>query len=84
LVWSVVCFFVDARARRDGLTMGLLKAAVAYARSLGAMIAEGYPVEPGKIYTYMGSPETFRKAGFEDVTAAGQVRRVMRHTLRQS
>jgi GNAT superfamily N-acetyltransferase len=83
-VWSVVCFFVDARARRDGLTLGLLNAAVAYARSLGATIVEGYPVEPGKIYTYMGSPETFRKAGFEDVTPDGQERRVMRHALPQS
>ena len=80
-VWSVVCFFVDARSRRDGLTLGLLKAAVAYARSLGAAIVEGYPVEPGKIYTYMGSPETVRKAGFKDVTPPGQERRVMRIIL---
>jgi hypothetical protein len=58
--------------------MRAMNAAVAYARSLGATIVEGYPVEPGKIYTYMGSPETFRKAGFEDVTPAGQERRVVR------
>jgi len=80
-VWSVVCFFVDARARRGGLTLGLLKAAVEYARSLGATIIEGYPVEPGKLYTYMGSPATFRRAGFTDVTPAGQERRVMRLIL---
>jgi hypothetical protein len=80
-VWSVVCFFVDARSRRDRLTLGLLKAAVEYARSLGAQIVEGYPVEPGKIYTYMGSPETFRKVGFADVTPPGQERRVMRLIL---
>lgn len=77
-VWSVVCFFVDARARRDGLTLGLLKTAVGYASSLGAKIIEGYPVAPGKIYTYMGSPKTFRKAGFTDVTPPGQERIVMR------
>ena len=78
-VWSVVCFFVDSRVRRQGVTFGLLRAAVAYAQSQGAQIVEGYPVEPGeRLYAYMGSPETFRKAGFADVTPAGQVRRVMR------
>jgi len=79
-VWSVVCFFVDRRARRKGVTLGLLKAAVEYARSRGAKIIEGYPVEPGpRLYTFMGSPATFRKAGFRDVTPPGQVRQVMRY-----
>jgi GNAT superfamily N-acetyltransferase len=78
-VWSVVCFFVDRRVRRQGVTLGLLKAAVDYARSHGAAVVEGYPVEPGsRLYTYMGSPSTFRRAGFHDVTPAGQARRVMR------
>ena len=80
-VWSVVCFFVDRQARREGVTLGLLLAAVAYACSRGARIVEGYPVQPGPcLYTYMGSPSTFRKAGFRDVTPRGQARRVMRFT----
>jgi hypothetical protein len=59
----------------------LLRAAVAYACSRGARIVEGYPVQPGpRLYTYMGSPSTFRKAGFRDVTPRGQDRRVMRYT----
>jgi GNAT superfamily N-acetyltransferase len=79
-VWSVVCFYVDPRLRRNGATLGLLKAAVAYARSQGAEIIEGYPVDPGaRLYTYMGSPGVFRDAGFQDVTPPGQTRRVMRH-----
>lgn len=79
-VWSVVCFFVDCRVRRRGLTLGLLNAAVAYARSRGARVVEAYPVEPSaRLYTYMGSPETFRRAGFRDVTPAGQARWVMRY-----
>jgi GNAT superfamily N-acetyltransferase len=78
-VWSVVCFFVDRRVRRAGLTRGLLGAAVAYAMALGAKIVEGYPVEPGpRLYTYMGSPATFRAAGFRDVTPPGRERRVFR------
>lgn len=77
-VWSVVCFFIDARARRQGLMLGLLNAAVAYALSRGARIVEGYPVEPGRIYAYMGSPATFRRAGFHDVTPTGRERTVFR------
>lgn len=81
-VWAVVCFFVDSRLRRQGVTLGLLRAAVDYARSQGAMAVEGYPVTPGsRLYTYMGSPSTFRKAGFQDVTPAGQERQVMRYHI---
>lgn len=81
-VWSVVCFFVDSRLRRSGLTLGLLRAAAKYAASQGATIVEGYPVEPGpRLYTYMGSPATFLRAGFRDVTPPGQERRVMRYVV---
>jgi len=79
-VWSVVCFFIDRRVRRRGATLGLLRAAVEYARSNGAAIIEGYPIEPGgRLYTYMGSPSTFLAAGFRDVTPMGQARTVMRY-----
>jgi GNAT superfamily N-acetyltransferase len=79
-VWSVVCFFVDRSVRRQGVTLGLLKAAVKYAVAAGAKIIEGYPMEPGsRLYTYMGSPATFEKAGFRDETPAGQARQVMRY-----
>lgn len=81
-VWSVVCFFIDSRFRHQGMTLALLKAALDYARSQGAEIVEGYPVDPGpRSYTYMGSPRTFERAGFEDVTPPGQDRRVLRRRL---
>ncbi len=80
-VWAVTCFFIDRRARRQHVTLGLLRAAVAYAQSQGAKIIEGYPVEPGKLYTYMGSPATFRAAGFTDVTPSGRERMVMRYVV---
>lgn len=79
-VWSVTCFFIDSKVRRQGVTLGLLRAAVAYAMSQGARVIEGYPVEPGKLYTYMGSPATFRAADFTDVTPPGRERLVMRYT----
>ena len=82
-VWSVVCFFVDRAARRAGMTRGLLRAAVAYALAQGAKVVEGYPVEPdARLYTYMGSPATFRAAGFADVTPAERDRRVFRYKAR--
>jgi GNAT superfamily N-acetyltransferase len=81
-VWAVVCFFVDRHVRRGGATLSLLEAAVAYARSSGTDVVEGYPVEPGpRLYTYMGWPATFLRAGFHDVTPRGQGRLVMRYDL---
>ncbi len=81
-VWSVACFFMDRHSRRRSVTLGLLRAAVAYARAQGAQIVEGYPVEPGaRLYTYMGAPSTFLRAGFHDVTPPGQLRQVMRYII---
>jgi acetyltransferase (GNAT) family protein len=79
-VWSVVCFFVDRYERGQGLTLGLLRAAVGYAVAQGAEIVEGYPVEPGaRLYTYMGSPATFRAAGFQEVARPTEGRLIMRY-----
>lgn len=81
-VWSVVCLFIDSQYRKQGLTLSLLQAAIKYAASKGATIVEGYPVEPtAPSYTYMGSPNTFLRGSFTDVTPPGQKRRVMRHYI---
>jgi hypothetical protein len=64
------------------VTLGLLRAAVEYAISQGATTVEGYPVEPGpRLYTYMGSPATFLRAGFRNMTPPGQARLVMRYVV---
>jgi GNAT superfamily N-acetyltransferase len=82
-VWSVVCFYIDSRFRRRRITLGLLNSALDYARSQGAKIVEGYPVDPvARLYIYMGSPDTFRQAGFRDVTPKGQQRRIVRRIFR--
>ena len=79
-VWSVTCFFIDSKYRRQGLTGELLKAAVDYALSHGALAIEGYPVPADSVsYTYMGTPATYHRAGFKDVTPPGQKRQVMRY-----
>lgn len=82
-VWSIVCFFVARTHRKRGLTVRLLKAAVAFARTQGAEIVEGYPVEPRKgampdVFAYTGLASAFRAAGFEEVARRSPVRPIMR------
>jgi GNAT superfamily N-acetyltransferase len=84
-VWSVVCFFVDRKVRRQGVTRALLDAALDYAIKNGADMIEGYPVEPGaRLYTYMGSLATFLAAGFSDMTPPRRERLIMRYASRPS
>lgn len=77
-VWSVVCFFVDRDFRGQGLASQLLTAAVDYARSQRATIVEGYPVEPGKSYQFMGAPAVFEKVGFEEAGTGKNGRKIVR------
>jgi GNAT superfamily N-acetyltransferase len=85
-VWSVVCFFVKKSFRGKGLTVGLLSAAVAYAKQHGATIVEGYPVEPKSspmpaIFAYTGFASAFRKAGFGEVLRRSETRPIMRYLI---
>ena len=85
-VWSVVCFFVKRGQRRKGLTVQLLKAAVDYARSRGARIVEGYPVEPKSgqapdTFMYTGLFSAFKQAGFSEVLRRSETRPIMRFTM---
>lgn len=71
-VWSIVCFWIPARRRRQGIGTVLLDGAVSYARARGARVVEAYPVDtagekrPGADI-YHGTVEMFRHTGF-DVT----------------
>jgi GNAT superfamily N-acetyltransferase len=70
-LWSIACFVIDKRFRRQGLMTRLLEAAVDYAEGHGARVIEAYPIEPGeglKSYKgFTGVASTFRRAGFERV-----------------
>lgn len=83
-VWSVVCFFVDRKHRREGLARDLLRSAVDYALSHGAKIVEGYPVDPARervadTSVYTGLESTFRAAGFVEVARRSETRPIMRY-----
>jgi GNAT superfamily N-acetyltransferase len=69
-VWSIVCFVVARRARKQGVANALLDAAVAYAADHGARLLEAYPVETGgsRVHAataYRGTLGMFERAGFE-------------------
>jgi GNAT superfamily N-acetyltransferase len=86
-VWSIACFFIAKEHRRRGLSVALLEAAVRYARSRGARVVEGYPVEPRRdpmpeVFAYTGVAAAFRKAGFEEVARRSPTRPIMRRKPR--
>lgn len=85
-VWSVVCFFIARGHRRKGLTVQLLQAAVEYARSQGARVVEGYPVEPRQgqspdVFAYTGLSSAFQQAGFTEVLRRSATRPIMRYLI---
>jgi GNAT superfamily N-acetyltransferase len=70
-VWSVVCFFIAAGRRGEGVATALLSAAVDFARERGARVLEAYPVDrDGPISNgdaYTGVPSLYTKVGFKEV-----------------
>ena len=86
-VWSIVCFYVHPEHRGEGLVGELIEGAVAWARSQGARVIEGYPTVPrGRtlppVSTYMGLPVHFERAGFEQSARPSAAKAVMRRTVR--
>lgn len=84
-VWSIVCFFVDSESRGSGITERLLNAAVEYARSRGATLVEGYPVDKGgrshANSMWFGARAIYDRAGFVEVARRKPNRPVMRKGL---
>jgi GNAT superfamily N-acetyltransferase len=85
-VWSIVCFFVDRRARGRGLSRRMLQAAVDYARSCGADLLEAYPSDEDERRhpdsMFFGSMSMYERAGFREVARRKPTRPVVRKALR--
>ena len=90
--WSIVCFVVRPRFRRQGLMHELLEGAVAHARASGAEVVEGYPIDIGSgdrvdlISGYVGTSRLFEAAGFARAApttahSGGRPRVLMRREL---
>ncbi len=84
-VWSIVCFFVDAGARRQGVADALLEGAIAWARTNGVTLLEAYPCDVGSTARddalWFGSKRMFDRAGFREVARRKPARPVMRRKL---
>jgi len=84
--WAVTCFVIPRQHRNRGVATALLEAAVEYARSQGATLIEGYPVEPRAdrtpdIFAWTGLASMFEHAGFAEVARRSETRPFMRREL---
>jgi GNAT superfamily N-acetyltransferase len=78
-VWSIVCFYVQADRRRQGVATALLEAAVAHAAAHGGGVVEAYGCGPKDTDPFTGHQAMFEAAGFEPVEDRGRrtiVRRI--------
>ncbi|HEV8421041.1 MAG TPA: GNAT family N-acetyltransferase [Actinomycetota bacterium] len=85
-VWSIVCFFVDRRSRGRGVAEALLEGAIDYARSQGATLVEGYPIDKKERshpdFMFFGAKSMYDRAGFKEVARRKETRPVMRRAIR--
>jgi GNAT superfamily N-acetyltransferase len=85
-VWSITCFFVEPKARRDGVMEALIAVAVKHAKRQGAEIVEAYPRDPGATRIdsasgYVGVIAPFLSQGFREVARRTPKRPVVRRYL---
>jgi len=86
-VWSVVCFFINKKYRKKGLSVALLNAAKNFVKSSGGKILEGYPIEPKQnkmpdVFAWTGISAAFQSAGFKEVARRSETRPIMRYYLK--
>jgi GNAT superfamily N-acetyltransferase len=85
-VWSITCFFIEPKLRRQGVMAALIDAAAKQARRAGARLVEAYPKDTGgtridSAAAYMGAIEPFRACGFHEVARRRPKRPVLRRAL---
>ena len=83
-VWSIPCFFIDKKFRRQGVSVELLKAVIKYATRKRIKILEAYPTIPtqGKLpdaFAWIGLYTSFKRAGFEIVDRTSKHRPMVRY-----
>lgn len=88
-VWSIVCFYIERKHRKQGVMKSLLNEVVRIAGLAGATIVEGYPVDPKSSsypdpYAYTGLMSAFVSSGFVEVARRSDKRPVMRYYLKQN
>ena len=85
-VWSVSCFFVKKGSRNQGLSVELLKGAIAFAKKHGANIVEGYPNDLADklpdAFVWTGLMASYKRAGFKEVARRSETKPIMRLELK--
>jgi len=86
-VWCISCFYVRKGYRRQGITSGLIAAALQTAKRAQAPALEAYPIDTAvkrsSADVYTGAVSAFMRAGFRIVARPAPHRAVMRHDLRR-
>jgi len=83
-VWSIPCFFIDKKFRKQGITVELLKAVIKYAGENDIKIIEAYPTIPTTenlpdSFAWIGLYKSFERAGFEIVDRTSKNRPMVRY-----
>ena len=83
-VWSLNCLVVRREFRRQGLMRPLIRGAVEFALSKGAIAVESYPVDTGDNKPmvwdlYLGTISAYEDCGFVEVAARGPRQKIMRY-----
>ncbi len=85
-VWSITCFFINKKFRRQGITIKLLNEAKKFVKQNGGKIVEGYPVKTDKgepdPFVYTGLYPAFIKAKFKEAARRSERRPVMRYYIK--
>ncbi len=84
-VWSIVCFYIPRKMRKQGIMHGLVQAALDHARKQGAHMVEAYPFDSEKPLTtlsaYMGIKSVLEKAGFKEAIRRSPGHPILRRTV---
>jgi len=84
-VWSITCFFVAKKFRRNGIAVELIKSAVQHVSQRGGRIVEGYPVDAQKDspdpFIFTGTTSAFHQAGFTEVARNAPTRPIFRFEI---
>lgn len=85
-VWSIVCFFIPRKVRKQGIMLPLVQAALDHARGQEARVVEAYPFDSDKplstLSAYMGVRSVLEKAGFKEVVRRSPGHPIMRCELK--
>jgi GNAT superfamily N-acetyltransferase len=86
-VWSVSCLFVKKEHRNQGVSVQLLRAAIAHVKQQGGTVVEGYPVEPSTermpdVFAWTGLVAAFQQAGFVECARGSPTRPIMRFEIK--